>query len=261
MNTKHTLFAMVLAVLALASCTSTKKVAYLKNIGNEVIDSLPEVSDPLIQKNDILSISVSSLNPEASAVFNMPNLPSSGMVPSTTGSLTQTVGYLVNSEGNIQFPMLGTLKAAGRTRKQLTDDIDDQITSQKLLKDPIITIRQLNFHVTVIGEVAHPMVVSVPNEKINIMEAIGMAGDLTIYAKRENVLLVREENGVRATHRLDLNSTDLLRSPYYNLESGDIVYAEPNKAKINSTSNTRQVLPMVLSGLSFVAILIDRLVK
>ena len=124
--------------------------------------------------------------------------------------------------------------------------------------DPIVNVRFLNFRVTVLGEVAKPTVVSVANERISILEAIGLAGDLTIYAKRDNILLIREENNERIVKRVNLNNSDIFNSPYYYLKTNDIVYAEPNKAKISSSSTIRQVLPIVLSSLSLVAIVLTR---
>lgn len=121
-----------------------------------------------------------------------------------------------------------------------------------------MNIRFLNFKVTVLGEVGRPTVISVANEKISILEAIGIAGDLTIYAKRDNVLLIREENGNKVVKRLNLNQTDIFTSPYYYLQTNDIVYAEPNNARLTASSNVRQILPLILSGLSFVAIILTR---
>ncbi|RYY98532.1 MAG: polysaccharide export protein, partial [Chitinophagaceae bacterium] len=144
---------------------------------------------------------------------------------------------------------------------EFTDTLRNQLVEKKLLLDPVVAVRFLNFRVTVLGEVAHPMVVPVPNEKISLLEAIGMAGDLTIYGRRDNILLIREEGGQKTMRRINLNSKDLFSSPYYYLRNGDIVYAEPNKAKIASTTNSRQLLPIILSGLSFVAIIFDRVTR
>ena len=130
-----------------------------------------------------------------------------------------------------------------------------------MLIDPIVNVRYLNFRVTVLGEVAHPTVVSVPSEKISILEALGLAGDLTIYARRDNVLLIREENGNKTIRRINLNSSEILASPYYYLKSNDILYAEPNKAKVASTTRTNFLLPVIFSGLSFVVIVLDRLIS
>lgn len=245
----------------LASCAGNKKVAYFRDLQNMEIDSMPVLTKSLIQKNDILSISVSSLNPEASVIFNTPNLPASGVSVAANSTLSQSVGYLVDENGYIKFPVLGPIKAEGLTKNELTTNITHRLNDQKLLKDPIVTVRQLNFHVTVLGEVARPTVVPVPNEKINILEAIGLAGDLTIFAKRDNVLLIREENGIKNIQRINLNNSDLLTSPYYYLKSSDIVYVEPNKARVRSGSTSMQVMPLILSGLSFIAILATRLIK
>lgn len=222
---------------------------------------MPVLSKSLIQKNDILSISVNSLNPEASVIFNTPNFPASGLSMGANTTLSQSVGYLVDENGYIKFPVLGPIRAEGLTKNELTAEITRRLNDQKLLKDPIVTVRQLNFHVTVLGEVAHPTVVPVPNEKINILEAIGLAGDLTIFAKRDNVLLIREENGIKNIQRINLNNSDLLTSPYYYLKSNDIVYVEPNKARVRSGSTSMQVMPLILSGLSFVAIIATKFIK
>ena len=254
--TKRTMLAFaVLIGFSVTSCTSAKKSVYFIDVNEGLVRATPE-PEAVIQKSDILSISVSSLNPEASLIFNTPNLPTSTI--NVQG--TQYWGYLVNSEGQIQFPVIGNIQAAGLTKKQLKDQLTKTLLDKKLLVDPIVSIRFLNFRVTVLGEVAHPQVVTVPSEKISILEALGMAGDMTIYAKRDNVLLVREENGQKLIKRLDLNSSNIFSSPYYFLKSNDIVYVEPNKTKVGSVSNSRQLLPLVLSGLSFIAVIITAIV-
>ena len=254
--TKRTMLAFAVFIgFSVTSCTSAKKSVYFIVVYDGLVRATPE-PEAVIQKSDILSISVSSLNPEASLIFNTPNLPTSTI--NVQG--TQYWGYLVNSEGQIQFPVIGNIQAAGLTKKQLKDQLTKTLLDKKLLVDPIVSIRFLNFRVTVLGEVAHPQVVTVPSEKISILEALGMAGDMTIYAKRDNVLLVREENGQKLIKRLDLNSSNIFSSPYYFLKSNDIVYVEPNKTKVGSVSNSRQLLPLVLSGLSFIAVIITAIV-
>jgi len=174
------------------------------------------------------------------------------------GNIAPSAGYLVNQDGYIQFPVLGNILAGGLNKQKLSDDITRMLIEKQLLKDPIVTVRYLNFRVTVLGEVARPTVVSVPNEKISILEALGLAGDLTIYAKRDNILLIREEKGSKLVKRLNLNTSEIFTSPYYYLKSNDIVYAEPNSAKVAANTSTRQMLPLILSGLSFVAIILTR---
>lgn len=247
----------VVVFFSIIGCTNSRKAIYFNNLSDTTFTSSFVENQLVIQKNDLISISVSSLNPDASMVFNTPNLPT---VTTTTanGSTTQMTGYLVNSEGVIQFPVLGTIRATGLTKKQLSDTLVKKLVTKKLLVDPIVSIRFLNFRVTVMGEVAKPTVITVANERVSLLEAIGLAGDLTIYAKRDNILLIREENGEKIIRRINLNSNEIFTSQYYYLKPNDIVYAEPNNAKITAASNTRQVLPIVLSALSFVAIILTR---
>jgi polysaccharide export outer membrane protein len=135
------------------------------------------------------------------------------------------------------------------------------ILSQKLLVNPIVDIRYLNYEVTVLGEVARPTVITVPNEKISLLKAIGLAGDLTIYGIRTNVLLIREENGKKITRHIDLTSSNFFNSPYYYLQPNDVVYVEPNKTKIATASRSQQFLPIIFSALSVVAIVLDRILR
>lgn len=241
-------------LVAGTSCVNQKKAVYFSDQrdGSFTTPSAPKM---VIQNNDLLSISVSSLNPEASAIFNQPN--NSGAA--TTATTTTATGYLVDGDGNIQFPFLGSIKAAGLSKDELKNKITKELVDKKLLVDPIIAVRFLNFKVTVLGEVAHPTVVTVPSEKITLLEALGLAGDLTIYAQRDNVLVIREEDGKKITHRLNLNSTELFNSPYYYLKSNDVVYVEPSKAKVATTSRWREWVPIVLSALSLGIIVVDRM--
>jgi polysaccharide export outer membrane protein len=248
----------VISIFSATSCVNTKKAIYFDNIQDTVLQPLKADLESTIQAKDLLSISVSSLNPEATIIFNTPNVPAVSAT-TATGTNATLAGYLVSQEGTIQFPVLGNITAAGLTKKQLSDDITKRLTDKKLLVDPIVNIRFLNFKVTVLGEVARPTVVTVANEKISILEALGMAGDLTIFAKRDNVLLIREEGGRKLVKRINLNSSSVLTSPYYYLKTNDIVYAEPNNTKISANSSQRQALPIVLSALSFISILLTRI--
>jgi polysaccharide export outer membrane protein len=244
-------------MLFAVSCVNTRKAVYFNDIQDSTIPLTIADLEPVIQKNDLLSITVSSLNTKATETFNAPNT-ATIQAGSTTGNAIQATGYLVDQEGYIQFPVLGKIKATGLTKKALTDNITKSLVDSKQLLDPIVNIRYLNYRVTVLGEVARPTVVNVPNEKITLLEAIGLAGDLTLFAKRDNVMVLREEDGKRIVKRLDLNSNEILTSPYFYLKSNDIVYVEPNKNKIQSTSRLTEWLPVLLSGLSLAIIIIDR---
>lgn len=246
--------------LLISSCINTKKVTYFTNIGDTLLVNQQDGLEPVIQRNDLLSISVSSLSPEVAAIFNTANSPGSSS-SSWNSPLAQAVGYLVNQDGFIDFPMLGSIKANGLTKKELKDAITKKLIDKKLLFDPIVTVRFLNFHVTVLGEVNRPGLITITNEQVTVLEAIGMAGDLTIYGVRNNVLLIRNEFGKKVVRRLNLNSSIVLSSPYYYLKSNDVVYVEPGKNKVASVSQSRDLLPIIFSGLSFLTIILDRILR
>lgn len=247
---------LLLLIWSLASCVNTKKATYFNDLKNTTITTKTPVPETVIQKNDLLNITVSSLDAGASAVFNAPNI-----LPVTTTNNT-LLGYLVGNDGTIQFPILGAIKAEGLTKDQLKETIQKKLVDQDLLKDPIVSVRFLNFKVTVLGEVKNPTVIDVTNEKISLLEAIGLAGDLTIYAKRDNVLIIRENaNGDKDVKRINLNSIELLSSPYYYLKSNDVVYVEANRSKVASSGRGQYWIPAVLSALSFLAIIFDHYAK
>lgn len=249
----------VFLIASFTSCVSTKKVAYFNDVKDSALIASNSGLEPVIQKKDILSISVSSLSTEATVLFNMPNLP---ITPTqATNNTPQTAGYLVSEDGTIKFPILGDISAAGLSKKQLENTITQLLIDKKLLFDPIVTSRFLNFRVTVLGEVLRPGVVYVPSEQISILEAIGQAGDLTIYGLRDNVILIRQEGGEKLVKRLNLNSSQILKSPYFFLKSNDVLYIQPGKEKIASINRTQQLLPVVLSGLSLVIIILTYVFK
>lgn len=247
----------LLITIFLSSCVSTKRAIYFNDQPEGVINNPAPAIQQTINPNDILSITVSSLNPEASVIFNNSNVTTNSANEGGGGKTAS--GYLVEQDGSIQFPILGKIQVAGLTKSELTEFLRKTLVDKKLLIDPIVTITFLNFRVTVLGEVLHPMVVNVPNEKISLLEAIGTAGDLTVYARRDNILLIREEKGKRLLKRINLNSSDIFSSPYYYLKSNDIVYAEPNNTKIFANSDTRQILPLVISVLSLLTLALWRL--
>lgn len=254
---KYAIYTFVVSLFVLTSCVNTKKAVYFVSLKDGELPQGVVLPEAKIQQNDLLSITVTSLNPQATAVFNTPNV-STVNASGYNNAIVQSSGYLVNPDGTIQFPILGTIAAAGLTESQLRNLIVKSLTDKKLLVDPIVSVRHLNFKVTVLGEVGNPTVITVPSERISLLEALGLAGDITIYGKKENVMVIREEGGRRVMHRLNLNEAALFNSPYYYLQSNDVVYVEPNKAKVAGSTRGNQLLPIVLSGLSFAAIIIDR---
>jgi len=248
----------------LLSCINTSKVAYLANARDTEIQSDIQDLEPVIQKNDLLSILVTSVNQEVTQIFNIPNnnaVAGANSSTTNTGTINQAVGYLVSQDGFIQFPLLGKIRAAGLTKKALAENITNSLVTKKLLLEPDVNVRYLNYKITVLGEVGKPSVINVPNEKISLLEALGLAGDITIYGQKNNVLLVRETGGKKISRRIDLTSSDLFNSPYYYLQSNDVIYVEPNKSKISSASPARQWLPIVISALTLAVVTIDRLSK
>ncbi len=245
-------------IFTFSSCVNTKYATYFNDATDTTILNSIVNKEPLIQRKDILSISISSLNTEASFVFNTTN---TFVISNTSasGSNTQSSGYLVDENGFIQLPILGNIKAENFTKAQLKENITNLIIEKKLLVDPIVNIRHLNFEVSVIGEVNRPTVITVPNEKITLLKALGLAGDITIYGKKDNVLLIREKEGVKEIRHLNLNDKNFLYSPYNNLQPNDIIYVEPNKNKLASVSRGTQLVPVFLSALSLGIILVTRL--
>lgn len=210
-----------------------------------------------IQQNDILSITVNSLNPEASAIFNMG---SSNISPSNSisgNTATPGGGYLVDQNGNIQLPLIGSVQVSGLTTAQARETLEKKLVAY--LKEPVVSLRLANFRVSVLGDVLRPGVYPVNNERVNVSEALSMAGDLTITAERKNVLLIREDNGVRKYIRLNMQSKDLFSSSYYYLQNNDVLYIQPGKTKYASVDASYRNVGIIISALSVIAILITRL--
>lgn len=253
-----------LAALAIAgcltSCVSQKEVAYFQNAENEAPDQAIAITNrftPTIQPTDILSIYVTSLNPEASSFFN----PYAAVAQGTTitqmlqpGQIPTNIGYLVDTEGNVELPMLGKVKVSGLTTLQARDQVREKL--KPYLKEPTVNIRMLNFKVSVMGEVVRPSMFTIPNEQITLPEALSLAGDITIFGRRDNVLIIRETNGKREFARINLNRRDLFSSPYYYLHPNDVVYVQPGKARTTSADRFFQTAPLLVSGLSFIAVIL-----
>lgn len=250
---------LLLCIMLACSCANTRPAVYFADEPDSTTVRNLTPPKTYIQPNDILSISVSSLNPQATIIFNSPNVQTVA-ASSATGGILQTPGYLVNAAGYIQFPVLGDIKVSGLTTDQIRTQISQNLVEKKLLVDPIVMVRQLNFKVSVLGEVGHPTVINVPSEKISLLEALGLAGDITIYGRKDNVMVIREEDGIKKIKHIDLNSDELFNSPYYYLKSNDIVLVSANKNKIASTSRSNQILPIVFSALSLVAIVAEGII-
>lgn len=217
---------MLVISLYYISCGTQKKVPYyLENVVDTTGKGEVKIPELRFQKNDLLSIQVysTSSKPEISdALYNLP----SGAGTGNTG------GFLIDAFGNIEYPRLGTIHAEGLTKQELAAEIKKRLTQPvELLKDPTVIIRFLNFRITMLGEVAHIGTVTVPGERLTILEAIGMAGGITDYGKKNTVKIIRESNGKREVGYIDLSSKDIFESPYYNLVQNDIVLVEQTKQR------------------------------
>jgi len=215
------------AAFLFMGCVSNKKMIYFQESDQVKIQEDLVNFEPAIQSGDLITILVSANDPLSAQTFNLYETTTNTAVP-------KLLPYMVDSEGNINFPVLGKLKVAGFT----THQISDQVTKALMiyLVEPIVNVRLTNFKISVMGEVKAPGTYVVPNERITIVEALALAGDLTIQAKRKSILLIREQNGKRDFATIDLTNKKLFNSPYYYLAQNDVIYVQPNKAKVNSSS-------------------------
>lgn len=214
-----------------SSCGSRKNMVYLQPDSTK-ISTVYEQFVPTIQSNDILTIVVTAADPKVTIPFN--SISSLGVGSAVqTADLAQRPTYTVDEQGYVSLPMLGKVEVAGLTRLQAIDRIRTELS--QYIKDPGVNISFNNFRISVLGEVARPGSFIIPTERITLFEALGLAGDLTIRGIRENVVLIREVNGEKTMHRLDLTKQETLNSPYYYLSQNDVIYVEPNKAQINNS--------------------------
>jgi len=233
------LFGLLVVSMMITGCGSSKNVAYFQNSDSVNLDMSKVLYDARIMPKDMLSITVNTTDQEASIPFNLtvatPQTVSLRTQSTTTAAL-QT--YLVDNEGNIDFPLVGTLHLGGLTKGEAERLVLEKIKPyMSATEKPIVTVRMINYKISVIGEVAHPGMFTVANEKISILEALAQAGDLTIYGVRDRVKLIREDaTGKKEIHVVNLNDANIINSPYYYLQQNDIVYVEPNKVKSQNSS-------------------------
>lgn len=253
-------------IVCASSCGTNKKITYFKNIPDSVYKSarsLPSFAyiDPLIQPNDILQVSILTLDPQINTVLAAGNTTSFSVQPGSSNSPvapSPISGLLVDNQGSIELPVVGKIKVAGLTTTTARDSIRNRVS--QFYNSPVVNVRFANFSITVLGEVARPATYVVPNEKVSILDAIGMAGDLTIYGKRENVLLIRDSLGAKQYVRFDLNTADMFSSPYFYLKQGDMIYVEPGKSKIASTDAVKaRNIGLIATGLSLLIVIFSRL--
>lgn len=224
-------------VLLLSSCATVKDIAYFQNKLVDHPEKIDKHAGIVIQPKDQLSIVVSSRNPELVAMFNLTTVQYQ-MGSEITGNAggQRLLGYVVDNDGNIDFPVLGLIHVAGLTRWELSELIKKQLVEKQYLTDAVVTVEFMNFKVSVIGEVTSPGTYNIQGDKVTILQAISMARDLTIYGQRQNVSVIRERDGERTIYEIDLRDVDLFKSPAYYLQQNDIVYVQPNENKARQST-------------------------
>jgi polysaccharide export outer membrane protein len=259
-NTRST-FVSLCCLIILSSCNTTKNVPYFQNVSVSPSSRIPAAAvfdEPTIQPDDILSISIFTIDPTTSMVVNQLGTQAltSGSVASVAGA--SSTGFLVDKNGEIELSIVGKVKLLGLTTFEAKDLIKRE--AAKNFATPNVQVRFSNFKVTILGEVLHPATYTLPNEKVTVLDALGLAGDLTIYGRRENVMLIRAVKGEKQYARLNLNSTDIFNSPFFYLKQNDVLYVEPNKGKAASLNTARtQTFAIIGTALSVLIVLLTRL--
>ena len=226
---------LVLLVVSAASCSTYKKINYIQDAQLDTALTMIANQGILIQPMDMISIVVSSRDPELARIYNLPVVTyQAGSESSVSNFNHRLIVYSVDNDGNIQFPELGTIHVAGLNRWQLAELIREKLSS--LVKDAVVTVQFMNFKISVTGEVTSPGVFDISGDKITIFEAISLARNLTIYGRRDGVYVIREQNGSRTIYQVDLRTVDMFNSPAYYLQQNDVVYVEPNKVRAGQST-------------------------
>ena len=245
----------IFAVLALgvaglfSSCVNPKEVIYMQGIEASPSQSINQNYEVTIQCDDMLSVTVSSKQPDLVSPFAQSEIGQKG------NSGSNMKGYLVNAKGDIVLPIIGKIKAAGKTCTKLGDDIAAALRQGEYISDASVNVQITNFKFTVLGEVGGNGVKTIQGQRVTILEAVSMAGDLTIDGNRD-ITLIREKNGKREVVRLDLRDKDIINSPYYYLQQNDVIYVTPSERKINTRSETIQTIGFAMSGIGFITAII-----
>lgn len=255
----HKAAAALLTMTMLASCAQVKNIAYFQDKAIDHPEEIDKHGGIVIQPKDMISIVVSSRNPELATMFNLPVVSyQAGSEVVTSTAQQRLMGYVVDNDGYIDFPVLGPIQVAGMTRWELSEKIKDTLLKEGYLNDAVVTVEFMNFKVSVLGEVNNPGTYTIEGDKVTVLQALSLAGDLTIFGKRENVTVIRELDGERVFYNIDLCSVDMFKSPAYNLLQNDIVYVEPSEIKARQSTlddkGLRMTSIMISSGSLLVSV-------
>ena len=250
-------------LLMCASCTSYKTIPYFQNVSdssqvyrNGVLVPTVAYEDIRIQPNDILNITIQTIDPQVNNVMGSANV-ASGTQASAADIAAETTGYLVDKNGEIELPIAGKIKVGGMTTAEAKENV--RLKAMKYYKEPVVNVRIMNFKVTVLGEVTKPGAYLINGEKATILDALGQAGDMSIFGTRTNVLLARQEGDKQKMVRFDLNKTDIFQSPYFYLKQGDVLYVQPSKGKAAANDGAMlRTYTIITSTLSLLVVIITR---
>lgn len=260
---KKRFFAITILTVLFVSCASRDKIVYYQDIKN-LSNSEKTSYDPFLKPDDLLMIFISAPDPEVAAPFNLSTISLAGNISSGFSNVENSGGpiryqtYLIDNNGYIQFPIIGNIKLGGLSREMALESIKTSL--KKYIQEPIVNLRILNYKITVQGEVMRPGTFNILTERITLPEAISMAGDMTIYGKRDNVLVIREIDGKKTSVFVDMTKSDFINSPYYYLSQNDLVVVEPNKTKINSSVVGPNV-SVIISSLSLLITVVALLLR
>ena len=270
-KTAFRLFTFCLAFVILSNLTSCKveRIAYFKDVpdsasAQKVLQAVP-TEPAIVRSDDVLNINIQTLDPAANTILNQGNLPITvgAVTGNTSNNTVQPVvsGYLVNKDGYVHLPYVGDVLVKGLTSDQVKDLVTQKIAVY--FKDPVVNVRFTNFKITVLGEVKNPTTFLVPNENPTIFDALGLAGDITLYGRRDNVMLIRSDaEGKKIIVRLDLDKTTAISSPYFYLKPNDVLYIEPTADRVASESAFRtRDIAIIASALSLMIVIVARLIQ
>ena len=254
MNFKNfNLFTIALVIMTLASCGPVKDITYFQNKVVNEPEAIDKHAGIVIQPKDMLSIVVSSRNPELVAMFNLTTVNYQLGSDNGSGAQQKLLGYVVDNDGYIDFPVLGPIEVAGLTRWELSELIKNRLIKDGLLSDAVVTVEFMNFKVSVIGEVNSPGTFTLNNDKVTILQAISLARDLTIFGMRENVCVIRESEGERTIYEINLCDVSMFNSPAYYLQQNDVIYVQPSEIKARQSTvddKSLRITSIALSGTS-----------
>lgn len=242
---KFKIYFLVIFAFTFVSCVSKKDMVYLYNSGGgSPAESGKAAYEPVLQNDDVLSITVSAENPEVAAPYNLRTVSVSNVNGAVASQATSLDNYIIDKNGEIEFPQLGKIKLAGLTRNEAVEKIKTILS--EYITNPTVHMRIVNFKISILGEVSNPGVHAVSSERITLLEALSLSNDLTIFGKRKNIMIIRESEGTKSVAKVDITDANFLNSEYYYLKQNDVIYVEPNGARRNSAI----IGPNITVGLS-----------